>query len=226
MSCACICACVRACVRACVHTGLAVPLYLARIIAAARRALNREEFKAAADLYDKALAEAPGAGLSESQVAALSAVAGNVHYHLQHHQRARELFTVALRGVLNAGGPKPSATAVELSLKIASCFASSGDSAAAEGGFLWCIAQAQELAHAHPDSPDMQSLYGLVVEEYGMFLSAIKRVREARKQFLEAGRHAANMKPQPIAGAAARCFIHAALCSADLGDTQQVCFPF
>ncbi|EGD80418.1 hypothetical protein PTSG_11063 [Salpingoeca rosetta] len=200
-----------------------LPLHLAYIIQSARHALDQEDYQKAAKLYDKAVAEAQKNNLAQSQIGALASVAGNVHFHLRHFRRAIEYFTQAVQAVVTESQGAPDARAIELSLKLAECFSGIGEADKAESGLDWCVQQARALkaASTDDDKGNADAMYGLCLEQHGLFLMGHGRPQEGRKRLLLAAECARNFKPEPVPSAAARCYIYAAQCSLAVGDVHQ-----
>eukprot|EP01147_Barroeca_monosierra_P009439 gene9439-1681_t len=224
-----------------------VPLRVAEIVVRGRYFIKHGDYNRALQLYECAIEEARIMKMSTSQIGALSSTAGNICLEVGKFRQAIKHFTNGLEAVLLEREFQPDPRAIELSLKISECFIRTGDTVNAEKGYIWLIHEANQLMKYHKkqlrisnsNSTSKQdnvtelfeniiSLLGLGHEQYGLFLVGVDRfqshglrLKEARRQFLLAA-DVARMLPQSSSTSViARCFIHAAQCSLDLGNVNQ-----
>ncbi|KAK7076850.1 Tetratricopeptide repeat protein 19, mitochondrial [Halocaridina rubra] len=113
----------------------------------------------------------------------------NLAYQREQYTKAEELFKEVLKRMFSDGMAEDDNAVVEISLKLASVYASIGDMEKAVQGFHFCIGTQEEKIKKYGESnldEDTLLLWAMSMDWYARFLLSLKKYELAKKHFLKA----------------------------------------
>ncbi|KAK4294335.1 hypothetical protein Pmani_033035 [Petrolisthes manimaculis] len=151
-------------------------------------ALKNEELNKAEQLLHVALRTAQESS-NEQAVTYIFDLLANLAYKREEYSKAEKLFKDVLRRLLSGGMATDDNAVVEISLKLASVYASMQDYEKAVQGFHFCIGTQEEKIQKHGEKnvdEDTLLLWAMSMDWYARFLLNIHKYDLAKQHFIKA----------------------------------------
>lgn len=126
---------------------------------------------------------------NEQAVTYIFDLLANLAYQREQYPKAQRLFKDVLQRLLSGGMAEDDNAVVEISLKLASVYASEGDYEKAVQGFQFCIATQEEKISKHGEAnldEDSLLLWAMSMDWYARFLLNLHKFELAKQHFLKA----------------------------------------
>lgn len=151
-------------------------------------ALKGGELKKAEQLLHVALKMAQETN-NQQAVTYIFDLLANLAYQREEYPKAERLFRDVLQRLLSGGMPENDNAVVEISLKLASVYASQGDYEKAVQGFQFCIAIQEDKINKQGEAnldEDTLLLWAMSMDWYARFLLNLHKFELAKQHFLKA----------------------------------------
>lgn len=151
-------------------------------------ALQRGQLNKAEQLLHVALKAAQEAQNTQA-VTYIFDLLANLAYQREEYTKAEKLFKDVLQRMFSDGMPEDDNAVVEISLKLASVYASRGDYEKAVEGFHFCLGTQEEKIKKHGENnvdEDTLLLWSMSMDWYARFLLNLQKYDLAKKHFIKA----------------------------------------